>query len=78
MVDLLERLEDLKEHATYCREILYKVEDCEKGKRVRIRTGRFGWDGIISEDEYKKLECWLKTVNACKVISSVPDGVFFL
>ena len=75
MVELVEDLSSLENHAQYCREILYKVEDATEGYRVRIRAGRFGWDAIVSDA--KEIQAWLRSVGAVKMKGSVSDELFF-
>jgi len=71
-------LEDLKEMARYCKFILYKVDYLGDGRyRVRVRAGRYGWDGEVDSKEYEKLENWLAEVDAIEVVRNVEDSVFF-
>jgi len=78
VVEIIKDLEDLKSIAQYCRYVLYKVDDLGEGRyRVRIRTGRYGWDGEVEGKRYEDLMEWLASVDAIEVVDSVEDAVFF-
>jgi len=78
LVEVIEDLEALKNHANYCRDILYKIEETTKGYRIRIRAGRFGWDGEVSKEKLDDIIAWLRSVSAVKVKGSVSDESFFI
>ena len=72
MVDLIDEFEKLREHASYCRVIGYKVEPAgisgivyvdEKGThfskdlyRVRVRAGSYAWDKAFEAMKAKMRE----------------------
>ncbi len=77
MVELLENIDDLKEHAKYCKVVLYRVDEVVNGFRVRVRAGSYAWDGIVRKEELDQILAWLKQENAKRVKGSVSDEIFF-
>ncbi|MEM3383871.1 MAG: hypothetical protein QXD42_06855 [Nitrososphaerales archaeon] len=77
MVEILDSIDDLREHAKYCKVILYRIDEVVNGYRVRLRAGSYAWDGIVKKEEFDKILAWLKQENAKKVKSSVSDELFF-
>ena len=78
MPEIVESFEDLKEHASYCHLVLYRIDPMAEGKfRVRVQAGRFGYDKALGEKEAKEIELWLKSIDAIKVVGSVAAEVFF-
>lgn len=77
MVDLVDDWEVLKEHSSYCKTVLYRIDDSEKGKRIRIRVGRFAFDNTVDKEELDEILSWLGVVNAVRVVGSVSDDMFF-
>jgi hypothetical protein len=81
MVQLVSDLGILKEHATYCNEVLYRVESlggAVEKFRIRIMAGRLGFDQKATKEEVEEIRSWLGTVNAIEIIGSVEDSNFFL
>jgi len=78
MVEVVEDFESLKDHSAYVRQVLYRVDEAERGRyRIRVRAGRFGYDKILEKDEAEEVLSWLRMVGAIKVIGTVSDDVFF-
>jgi hypothetical protein len=78
MVEIIENFDALMEHARYCREILFKVNQTPEGIRLRIRVGRFGYDKILNEKEANEKIKYLKSIGAIEVTESIPDAIFFV
>lgn len=78
MVELVENMSDLQEHARFCRDVLYRVELTSGGYRLRVRAGRFAWDGVVDEKEKDKHVEWLRSIAAIKVIGAISDEVLFI
>jgi hypothetical protein len=77
MVELLENIEDLKEHVKYCRVVLYRIDEVINGFRLRVRAGGYAWDGTVKKEELEEILEWLKTIDAKKVKGSISDELFF-
>lgn len=75
--DVLKDLEDFKEVTTYCRYIVFKIEDLGMKYRVRIQAGRFGYDKEHTKNEMEEIRGWLETVGAVEVTGSVSKEMFF-
>jgi|GEM_PF-2289711 hypothetical protein len=77
-MELLADLDDLKEHAKYCRYILYKIDEVANGFRVRVKAGSYGFDGIVKKEDFDAILAWLEQIDAKMVKGSVSDDVFFV
>jgi len=75
--DILENFEDLKGCSTYCRYIVYKIDDLVDKYRVRLQAGRFAFDSTVSKNRLEEICVWLKSVDAIKVTGSVTKEAFF-
>jgi hypothetical protein len=77
-MELLADLDDIKEHAKYCRYVLYRIDEAKDGFRVRVKAGSYGFDGIVKKEDLDSILLWLEQIDAKMVKGSISDDVFFV
>ena len=78
-IDIIENLDQALKHAQYCKMVRWMARDVKGGYWVRVEAGSLGWEGLVDEEELKKIEAKIQKlqtenldIEVVKVLKRVP------